>query len=125
MSWNAYLIDDRGHTEGDWNYTHNCNGMIEATLSDDEVTATGQPFWAALGNTTMGRGAWWDLLNGRTGAEGAQLLDRIITGLEADPDRFRAMDPPNGWGSYDTLLDVLRDMRARVPEWPTKWEVNG
>lgn len=125
MSWDATLTDDRGHTEGDWNYTHNCNGMIEATLTDDEVTATGQPFWAALGNTTMGRGAWWDLLNGRTGPEGAQLLDRIISGLEADPARFRAMDPPNGWGSYDTLLDVLRDMRARVPEWPTTWTVSG
>ena len=37
MSWNAYLTDDRGHTEGDWNYTHNCSGMIYAVLDDAGV----------------------------------------------------------------------------------------
>ena len=28
MSWDAFLIDDRGHVEGDWNYTHNINKMV-------------------------------------------------------------------------------------------------
>ncbi len=78
-----------------------------------------------MGNTTMARGAWWDLLHGRTGPEGAQLLDRIIKGLAADPERFRAMNPENGWGDYDSLLARLTEMRDAVPEWPTTWSVNG
>jgi hypothetical protein len=34
MSWDISLVDDRGHIEGDWNYTHNCNGMIEDAVGD-------------------------------------------------------------------------------------------
>lgn len=125
MSWDADLTDDRGHNEGSWNYTHNCNGMIEAVLTEDEVDSTDEPFWSALGGTGMGRGAWWDLLNRKSGPDGAALLHRIVLGLEADPERFRAMNPDNGWGDYDSLLKVLRDMRDAVPEWPTTWAANG
>lgn len=126
MSWDASLTDDRGHLEGDWNFTHNCNGMIEAVLGD-VAENTAEPFWSALsgGKSGMGRRSWWALLNGSSGPEGAALLDRIIRGLEADPGRFRAMNPANGWGDYDSLLRVLREMRAAVPEWPTTWEASG
>lgn len=127
MSWAAYLTDDRGHSEGEWGYTHNTNGMIEACLDPNEVDSTAErpPFWVKLGNTTMGRGAWWDLLDGKAGATGAELLDHVIRGLEADPERFRAMNPDNGWGNYDRLLEELRSMRDAVPEWPTTWTTHG
>jgi hypothetical protein len=52
-------------------------------------------------------------------------LDRIITGLEADPTRFRAMNPDNGWGNYDQFLALLKKMRDAIPEWPTVWSVSG
>lgn len=132
MSWDAYLTDDRGHSEGEWNVTHNLNGMIEKALAAEgvDLDATGTPFWAAIcakaGTTSaMGSHAWWDLLDGLPGTEGAALLDRIIRGLEADPAGYRAMNPENGWGSYDSLLEVLRSMRAAVPEWPTTWSASG
>lgn len=126
MSWDADLIDDRGHTEGEWNYTHNCNGMIESVLGD-EIDGTVEPFWSKLshGRSAMGRGSWWGLLNSSSGPDGAALLDRIIRGLEADPERFRAMNPENGWGDYDSLVKVLTEMRDAVPEWPTTWTVSG
>lgn len=73
----------------------------------------------------MGRGAWWDLLNDKTGPEGAELLDHIVRGLESDPDRFEKMNPDNGWGDYNSLVEVLKDMRDRVPEWPTTWRTSG
>jgi hypothetical protein len=34
MSWDVELIDDRGHIEAEWNYTHNTNRMIAAALAD-------------------------------------------------------------------------------------------
>jgi hypothetical protein len=40
VSWDATLIDDRGHVEGDWNYTHNCNRMIAAALLAKEGVHT-------------------------------------------------------------------------------------
>lgn len=116
MSWDVWLTDDRGHVEGDWNYTHNCNAMISAVLGD-KVNETPETWW--------GDRSWWKILDGMPGPEGAALLDEIITGLEADPARFEAMNPENRWGSYSSLLAVLREMRAAVPEWPSTWGASG
>jgi hypothetical protein len=123
MSWDADLTDADGNTVGEWNHTHNCNGMIEAVLGD-AIDDTRVSWWSKPGSG-MGRGSWWDLLDGRSGPDGADLLGRIIKRLEADPDRFAAMNPENKWGSYDSLLIVLRGMRDAVPEWPTTWRVTG
>jgi hypothetical protein len=114
MSWDADLYDDRGHLEGDWGYTHNTNGMANAVLDEGHEQFKDKA-----------HKSWWQQLDGLSGPEGAALLNRIITGLEADPDRFRAMNPPNGWGDYDTFLKVLREMRDAVPEWPTQWSASG
>src|SRR5688572_13860735 len=111
MSWDISLHDDRGHTDGSWNYTHNCNGMANTVLAERGVDDPGT--------------AWWKRLVGVDGPTGAALLHEIITGLEADPERFRAMNPPNGWGDYDSFVATLKEMRDRVPEWPTEWSAHG
>ena len=67
----------------------------------------------------------WSQLDGLPGPEGAALLDVIVKGLELEPARFRAMNPENGWGDYDSFVARLREMRAAVPEWPCKWKVWG
>jgi hypothetical protein len=119
MSWTAYLTDDRGHDEGTWNYTHNCNHMadtvLDATGASCFTSDTGQIVFAT----------WWKVLDGKTGPEGAALLDEIIRGFAADPDGFRTLNPDNGWGDYDSFLKILIEMRNAVPEWPTVWSVNG
>lgn len=109
---------------GSWNYTHNTNAMIaeavRVTIGAGTPQATG-PLGPVIGP------AWWKRLDGVSGHLGAAYLASVIEGLESDPERFRAMDPPNGWGSYDTLLEVLREMQ-REPgaiDEPTVWRVNG
>lgn len=123
MSWDISLIDDRGHTEGDWSYTHNCNSMIEHVLGD-ALAGTPEPFWSSS-ESGLGRRSWWTLLNGKSGRDGQNLLAAIIIRLEAEPERFRAMNPPNGWGDYDSLLEVLRAMRDAVPDYPSQWKAWG
>lgn len=120
MSWNAYLIDDRGHTEGEWNYTHNTNGMANLALdaSYEQVSVFEEVF-------RPGRLSWWKRLDTLDGPTGAAMLDGIIRAMESDPEKYRALNPPNNWGDYDSFLKVLRDMRDAVPEWPTSWTVNG
>jgi hypothetical protein len=111
VSWDADLTCDCcGHSVGDWNYTHNTNGMIAAAReaighADAHELGSTHPIMQAIGPP------WFDVLNGMSGAEGARYLGDIVTALEADPERYRAMNPENGWGSYDSLLGVLRDMR--------------
>ena len=116
MSWDAHLIDDRGHEEGWWNYTHNCNAMLDAVLGK-QVATTPTPFW--------GGHCWWMILDGMDGKSGQALLAEMIESLEAEPDRFRAMNPENGWGDYDSLVKVLTAMRDAVPEWPCVWRCYG
>jgi hypothetical protein len=133
MSWDARLIDDRGHYEGDWSYTHNTSRMIYAVLDDAgiELPASTRPCMRLVDrewvNYPQGYGsiAWWDHLDGMSGPEGAAYLNTIVKGLEAEPERFRKMDPPNGWGNYYGLVKILTEMRDAVPEWPCKWEASG
>lgn len=46
------------------------------------------------------------------------VLRRGIATLKADPDRFKAMNPSNGWGTYDTLLQFAEDYLAACEKWP-------
>jgi hypothetical protein len=122
VSWDVDLIDEvNGGALIDQNYTHNTSVMIYAVLADaglDLGTYTGP-----TGETR--RNSWWAHLNGMPGPVGAAYLNLIIRGLEADPERFRAMNPSNGWGNYDDLVKILTDLRNAVPEWPTRWEASG
>jgi len=114
MSWNAYIGDKS------WNYTHNTNEMIATVL--EEHGAKMESHWL-IGH--MGK-SWFTLLNGLSGRAGAKFLQIVVDGLERDPDRFVAMNPPNGWGSYDTLLPKLREMLAASRHYPNDtWEVHG
>lgn len=116
MSWDACLIDDRGHVEGDWNYTHNCNVMANAAMDAagiERLVVDGRPV------------SWWRHIAGMTGPDGASVLHAIIGQFDADPDWFRAMNPENGWGDFDSFRAVLVEMRNRVPEWPTRWGMGG
>lgn len=78
MSWDATLIDDRGHIELDVNYTHNCNGMANAVLSDTELHAGARRWWSKRGRDDIVAridagerfGSWWDCLDGMDGEEG-------------------------------------------------------
>jgi hypothetical protein len=42
-------------------------------------------------------------------------LERGLALLKAEPERFKAMDPENGWGTYDGLVDfVTRVLEACI-----------
>jgi hypothetical protein len=123
MSWDAELRDDRGHVEGEWNYTHNCNKMATVALSFAVLHDSFADL--SLSEPLSGVTSWFHNLDGRSGPEGAAILHKIITELQADPEKYRALNPANGWGDYDSFLAILVDMRDRVPEWPTTWKVCG
>ena len=109
MSWDAYFaavdIDGESHWLSDWNYTHNTNRMADDAL---------------------GEGSWWQRLNGSTGEEGYALLTQILEVFAADPAKFRAMNPDNGWGDFDRFRDILRNMADLSRRFPTGvWQVSG
>lgn len=88
----------------DWNYTYNCTEMV----CDAAARALGPGPWAQR------------MLGGIEGRAGdyAPTLRATLAALEADPARYRAMDPVNGWGSYDGLVTQLRELLAALDRWP-------
>lgn len=128
MSWDVSLYDDRGHCEGDWNCTHNLNRHIEAALRDIGYELPLYEGSSSLHAAVAGdpkRVAWYSVLNGMDGPTGKEYLCKILTQLRKDPEKYKELDPPNGWGDYYGLIKILDEMIARVPEWPTKWSASG
>ena len=102
MSWDVSLgveVDGQLVEISDtWrNYTHNCNRMIrDAGLTEWPYSVHG---WAA---STLG-----------------ERLSAALDVLRSDPDKYRAMDPENGWGSYDTLVPLLEQVVESCRQYPS------
>ena len=89
------------------------------------IMQTGPEMWATAsvcGNMTSNVGAMYRLalpatdercaglpgLNGLRAEVAIPLLSAAVEAMEADPDRFKAWSPANGWGSYDGALRYLK-----------------
>ena len=51
-----------------------------------------------------------------------QLIEPLRAGLEllrSDPARFEPFNPPNGWGTYDGLVDFVVDYLEACERFPT------
>lgn len=97
---------------------------------DVELTIqTGPGQWATVadcGNMTSNVGSMYRLVlpateKRRAGLPGlmglradvaAPLLRAALQAMEADPDRFRALEPANGWGNYESALRYLSTILA-------------
>lgn len=78
------------------NYTYNVSGM----LSDVGID-------------------WYRQMNRMPVTDALPILEAAIAKLEADPEKYRAMNPENGWGSYDGLLrwlGVIKDQMHAHPD---------
>ncbi len=99
MSYDIYLTIDTGGPEhalvtDGWNYTSNC-----------------APMWRQAGADLA-------TFHARKAGDCLPVLDAAIAAMRADPDTFRKMDPPNGWGSYDSLLPQLEALAEDLRRHP-------
>ncbi len=60
----------------------------------------------------MWRRAGADLVafDGRVAADVLPALRAAIVVMEDDPATYKAMNPPNGWGDYDSCLEFLGEL---------------
>jgi hypothetical protein len=75
-------------------------GMV--TIFDANYTHNVVPMWDKAG--------CYDALYKSQGKKAADVLPALKAGLQAmhdDPEGFRALNPPNGWGSYDSAMPWL------------------
>lgn len=100
MSYDIWLEIDTGGGElvavgGDWNYTSNCS-----------------PMWRLAGADLAA-------FDGKPAGDCLPLLTAAIADMRANPDRYAPLDPPNGWGSYASLLPVLDRLAAQFARHPS------
>ncbi len=104
MSWDIegwVEVDGNRIPLCDRNYTNNCNNMIRAA-------------------------GWADWSGGFDGIlSSAELLSRLEPARDAlasEVARFDAMNPPNGWGSRSTLVDLFSEIILVAQKFPSaKW----
>lgn len=93
MSLDVYLTANHPTTVYDGNITHNLTAMADAA-------GIYQHLWRPeeLGITKA-----YDLI---------EPLQAGLERLRADPKTFKALNPPNGWGNYDGLVQFVSDYLA-------------
>lgn len=100
MSYNIWLEIDTGGPRTarvgseTWNYTSNC-----------------VPMWRAAGADLAE-------FDGKLAGECIPILDAALAALRDDPARFKAMNPANGWGAYETLVLALEKLRRNFAYHP-------
>ena len=72
--------------------------------------------------------SWWQQLNGMNGPDSERFLTRILDRMQLSPALYRAMNPDNGWGDFDSFRGVLHEMLEACLSAGTPgiyWEVTG
>lgn len=96
MGWDVDIINKCEHCKREDtievdNYTYNVNCM----------------YARAFGTKSFSY-----LLNNRKCSEVIDLLQEAIKNMESDPDKYREMNPKNGWGDYEGALEFLKKILA-------------
>lgn len=81
-----------------------CGRSDEPYGAEVNITYNLSPMLAEAGFT-------WASLKTMSAREAGHHTLAVLDEMAKDPKRWRAMDPPNGWGSYDDCLQV------RLREW--------
>ncbi len=89
---------------------------------------TGGPDRACVGETwneTSNVGRMWRLagadvadFHDKVAADCLTALQAAVTDMAENPDKYTPMNPPNGWGSYDTCLAFLRGLLGEFTAHP-------
>lgn len=99
MGWDIWGVIDTGGSSPaqvtkDFGYTYNTSGMLRAVGID------------------------WPTLLGKSLSELVPILQTGLDRLLAEPARFEAMNPDNGWGSYEGLCKILAEVIEDFSEHP-------
>jgi hypothetical protein len=57
-------------------------------------------------------------LGGKCVTEILPSLEAGLAELKRDPQKYRALNPPNGWGTYEDLVEVTESAIAAAKQFP-------
>lgn len=96
-----------------WFYVYQGEEISENELFADSITWNLNPMWYAAGVH--------DALRKSDGKKANEIDEALVAGLRrmrADPETFRKMNPPNGWGTYEQAMKLLEELIRVVQSYP-------
>lgn len=97
MSWDISIITNKceacGRYDGevfDVNYTSNVYPMLREASFD------------------------WDDIEGKSCQEALPIVQELLDKMEVDPEKFRKLNPVNGWGDFDRFYQVLESFKKAL-----------
>jgi hypothetical protein len=107
MSLDVYLMVTKPVAVYERNITHNLGKMAsEVKLSNSNGLSLYDVLWRP------------DEHELKLAKDIVELLDEGWEILDSEPDRFRQLNPENGWGNYDNLIQFVYDYRNACREEP-------
>jgi hypothetical protein len=83
---------------------HHC----KTTLEDWNYTYNVSPMWfEAMKSLNPDHEGKMIEIEELTGAKAVLVVEKGLKALKADPEKYRALDPENGWGSYDEFVEHI------------------
>lgn len=67
----------------------------------------------------------WDSLTGAPCSEVGGMLLRVATTLVNDPERFKKLNPENGWGTYEQAVGAMFGLAVMCKTHPECFFVTG
>jgi hypothetical protein len=123
LSWYLILDEKNEFTEeettdvGYWNLTYNLLDMLNVAFGlTDEPNGLSVPEQVVF--KKEGSKYYFDQWKNKTAQECEQSVQDAIERMEADPEKYKQYNPPNGWGTYEGALTILRDFLKTCREYP-------
>ncbi len=111
MSYDIWV----GHSDEPGNITYNVDAMFALALGEPEAgVRNGADVVFHLKSPALKR------FVDRPASEAIEPLRAAVARMEADPEAYRALNPPNGWGDYEGALDYLRRFLEACEEKPER-----
>jgi hypothetical protein len=126
MSLDVFVSDsycDRcgryGERLGEVNMTYNLSRMIgtaaKAVEAATEMDLAGID--SPVVDVIFGKYKMLDGIEGRAG-DAAPKLRKIVDELRAHPDKYKPLEPSNGWGTYSSCVESLGELLTMLEENP-------
>lgn len=94
-----------------WVYLEIKQGQSLADVFERNMTSNVAPMWRKAGANLAE-------LDGKLGEWMIPPLTVAVVRMKAEPDEYKKLNSPNGWGDYETTLAFLEDLLAACREHP-------
>lgn len=107
MSYDVRLAVDTGGEE-----------LVSVTEYRSPTYNLAPMFSEALGIDMRDYGNGRRFLDGMAAADALPIVTAALSKMALDPEHFRALNPPNGWGSYEGAVEFLQWLQMQCIKHP-------